>query len=153
MDKQINEAFKNNVIDSKGKLDRNKLRTLVFSNNKARLKLESILHPLVFNEINGEIKDITTTYCILSIPLLLETSATSMVDSVLVVDCPESLQIARVCKRDGLLSEDVKNIMNTQISREERLFAANEVILNDKNIDDLSIQVKDLHINYLKRKI
>jgi dephospho-CoA kinase len=149
---EINEAFKKSVLDSTGQLDRNKLRTLIFSDNEARVKLESILHPLVYETINGKIKDLTSTYCILSIPLLLETGATSMVDTVLVVDCPIPLQIERVCKRDGLSFEEVKNIINAQISRHDRLLAANEVILNDKNLDDLSNQVKELHINYLIRE-
>jgi dephospho-CoA kinase len=148
---EIKKAFKKNVLDSTGKLDRNILRTLIFSDDVAKVKLESILHPLVYETINGKIKDITATYCILSIPLLLETGATSMVDTVLVVDCPVPLQIERVCKRDRLSSEQVKNIINAQTSRQERLLAANEVILNDQDLNDLTNQVKTLHINYLKR--
>ena len=151
INKQIIDLFDNDIIDTSGSLDRKKLREHIFSDYEARKKLESILHPHVFDVINRKISDITSTYCILSIPLLLETGSQHMVDTVLVVDCPVSLQIERVTKRDGLSVEDVNKIIGTQISRTDRLNAANEVIKNEEDIYSLSDKVTELHLEYLKR--
>lgn len=149
--KDIIDVFGSEILDTSGNLDRKKLKARIFSDQSSRKSLESILHPHVFETINSKVSDITSSYCVLSIPLLLETGSQDMVDTVLVIDCPVSLQQDRVSKRDGLSIQDVNKIIKTQISRTDRLNAANEVILNDGEIDKLSEQVMELHLEYSKR--
>jgi dephospho-CoA kinase len=150
MDEIIN-IFGNNIIDTSGNLNRSKLRHQIFSDEGLRNRLESIIHPHVFDMLNSKISEITSSYCILSIPLLLETGSQEFVDTILVIDCPVSLQVDRVCKRDGLSVQEVNNIINTQIPRVDRLDAANEVIVNDGDLKKVSDKVMELHLDYSKR--
>jgi dephospho-CoA kinase len=136
------------IIDSSGMLDRDKLRSLIFSDSESKEKLEAIMHPHVFDTINRKISEISAPYCILSIPLLVETNARDMVDAVLVVDCPVSLQIERVSRRDGVTSEDVQKIIQLQASRDSRILAADDVINNEGTIAELQQAVTALHEKY-----
>jgi dephospho-CoA kinase len=136
------------IIDSSGMLDRDKLRSLIFSDSESKEKLEAIMHPHVFDTINRKISEISAPYCILSIPLLVETNARDMVDTVLVVDCPVSLQIERVSRRDGVTSEDVQKIIQLQASRDSRILAADDVINNEGTIAELQQAVTALHEKY-----
>lgn len=145
---EIVHIFGRKIIDSSGKLSRDKLRVLIFSDHDSRKKLEDVLHPHVFTIINKKINEISAPYCILSIPLLVESNAQDMVDTVLVVDCPVSLQIERVTRRDGVSSEEVENIINSQVSRESRLDAADDVIVNEGTVSELQDAVTDLHEKY-----
>ena len=145
---EIIQLFGGKITDNSGGLARDKLRALIFSDNDSRKKLEAMIHPHVFARIDKKIKEISAPYCILSIPLLLETNAQSMVDTVLVVDCPVSLQIDRVSRRDGISREDVEKIIGSQIPRDKRLDAADEVIRNEGTITELRNSVSDLHEKY-----
>lgn len=140
--------FGNEIVDDSGNIDRDRIRKLIFSDSESRKKLEAILHPHVFDIIVKEIKGISAPYCILSIPLLIETNAEDMVDTVLVVDCPVSLQVERVTKRDGVSPEHVQKIIDTQVSRESRLAAADDVISNNGSISELREVVSELHKKY-----
>ena len=103
--------------------------------------------------MRAEIREFTERtdypYCIICIPLLLETGAQSSVDRVLVVDAPEELQVARVSRRDRTAEDQTRNIIKAQASRSERLRAAHDIIVNDGNINDLKTQVESLHERYL----
>ncbi|MGY6213771.1 dephospho-CoA kinase [Methylolobus aquaticus] len=115
-----------------GQLDRAALREVIFHDDRKRLQLEAILHPLVFRELAlqaGQLSD--EPYGILCIPLLIETGRRDFVDRLLVVDCPVALQIERVMRRDGSSEDTIRRIIARQASREERLAAADDVILND----------------------
>jgi dephospho-CoA kinase len=111
--------------------------------------LEAILHPLIFTQINRELKTITAPYCLISLPLLVETNSHSWVDKVLVVDCPFSVQMKRVKQRDTLNEAQIIAIINTQASREERLAVADDIIDNTKTVLELAQQVKKRHTSYL----
>jgi dephospho-CoA kinase len=150
---EISKVFGSNVIDSSGNLNRKMLRDIIFMDIDSRKKLESILHPQVYLEIKRKLKDITSAYCILSIPLLLETGATDMVDSILVVDCPVTIQLERASRRDGISKNNVSKTISAQISREDRLKAANDVIINDGDFDKLFQQVEALHLDYLNKEL
>ncbi|MBM2829298.1 MAG: dephospho-CoA kinase [Gammaproteobacteria bacterium] len=147
----ITETFGEEILtDNKGKLDRKRLRELVFQDSDSRKKLEAILHPLVYAEIDEQLTNITAPYCIICIPLLIETRATDRVDRVLVIDIQEAIQIQRACQRDNMDVEDIKIIMRAQVSRDLRLKAADDIIHNDGDIVSLQNQVNDLHKRYIR---
>jgi dephospho-CoA kinase len=147
---EIIAAFGPASVDADGNLDRDHLRELVFSDSVARHQLEAILHPRIRHEIITWISHIQTPYCVVVIPLLLETGQRDLVDRVLVVDSPLELQIERVMQRSGLSRRDVDAIIAAQAARESRLAAADEVINNDGPLDALEARVRILHERYLR---
>ncbi|TXI16988.1 MAG: dephospho-CoA kinase [Nitrosomonas sp.] len=146
----IQNSFGNRFVTSDGALDRNKMRNLIFSDYAARLKLEKILHPLILKETISRIKKISSPYAIVVIPLLFETcDYENIIQRVLVVDCDEQLQLSRTIARTNLSAEKVKAIIATQISREVRLQKADDIIINNYDINHLKQQVLDRHNQYL----
>ena len=143
------EQFGEQLLDNGNRLNRAKLREIVFSSPERRQLLESIIHPLVFRAIEEKLAELDSPYCILSIPLLLETNQQNRVDRVLVVDCTVKLQIDRVIERDSLSPDEVQRILNAQVSREQRLSAADDVLGNASTIEELDKQVEKLHNFYL----
>ena len=150
---KIQQTFGSNILQLEGSLDRKKLRELVFSNPLEKQKLEAIIHPLVYQTIQTEIKRLTAPYCIISIPLLFESNMTSLVDRILVVDCPEEQQIERLLKRDDMTTKRIQSIINSQISRDFRNSKANDLIDNSGSNDRLAEQVKTLHNCYISISI
>jgi dephospho-CoA kinase len=136
-------------ILSAGRLDRARLRQIVFADPEQRLWLESLLHPRVYEGMRQRIATLAAPYGILVIPLLLETQGRDFVDRVLVVDCPEDVQRGRVKTRDHLDEAAVDRILAAQLSRAARLAAADEVISNAADPDELAVQVDRLHRLYL----
>ena len=135
-------------LDNAGNLDRRRLRRQVFREPTLKKRLEAIIHPRVREEIQAFIKQIDYAYCVICIPLLLETGAQTTVDRVLVVDAPEALQVARVGLRDNAEEQQTRSIIRAQVSREQRLRAAHDIIVNDGNIDAVKTQVERLHEKY-----
>lgn len=133
-----------------GALDRARMRALVFGDNTAKLALEAILHPRIRAATRQAAIDAGGRYLIFAVPLLVETGGwIERVRRVLVVDCPEPLQIARVMARSGLPEAQVRAIMATQATRQARLAAADDVVINDAGIDTLAPQIARLHQIYL----
>lgn len=133
-------------------LDRAAMRAIVFNDASARKRLEAILHPLIRSESERQLAAAAgrVPYAILMVPLLVESGAyRERVNRVLVVDCSEATQIARVMRRNGLAREDVERILAAQASRAERLAAADDVIDNDGDLAALAPQIERLHVNYL----
>lgn len=95
-----------------------------------------------------QIADATSHYCILSVPLLVEGNLTELCDRVIVVDCPESMQLERAMQRDGSTKQIIESIMASQATRKERLAAADDVIDNSKTLAILNEQVLTLHSKY-----
>ena len=147
---EIIEAFGANTVDASGVLDRARLRKLVFSDPEQRHRLEAILHPKIRREIITLTTDIRTPYCIVVIPLLLETDQRDLVDRILVVDTGVDKQIARVTMRNGLPRHEIMAIITAQASRDRRLAAADEVIDNNGSLNELNSQVRAQHEKYLK---
>jgi len=137
------------ILTHGGELDRKALRNLVFHDPRAKFRLEAIMHPAVFAEMKRQAEKIQAPYCIFAIPLLIETDSQALVDRVLVVDCPERLQIERVKERDGLDESLIKRILATQATRQERIAQAHDLIVNTGDLSLLEKQVRDLHQNYL----
>ena len=147
----IRERFGTEFIQQDGAMNRAMMREHVFSNANERLKLEAILHPLI-REVSFRLaEEAKGDYVIFVNPLLVELPIwRGMGTRVLVVDCPEELQVSRVMKRSNMTAEQVRAIMATQATREKRLAMADDVIENDKSIGDTNREVENLHAIYKK---
>ena len=146
---KIKLLFGENIISGNGELRRDKLREIVFNDDNKRKQLEDIIHPLVNEMMEEEIRHINYPYCILSIPLLFETETEFKLDEVIVVDAPEELQIRRASQRDNVSRESVEKIIRAQIDKINRNEFADEIIKNDLDLDNLERQVEVLHHKYL----
>ncbi|MFP3852262.1 dephospho-CoA kinase [Pseudomonas sp. W5-01] len=146
---RIAEHFGPSVLQADGTLNRSALRELIFKDPQQRVWLESLLHPLIREEIRQYLARAESAYAILVSPLLLETSQHQMVQRVLVIDVPESVQIQRTVLRDKTNEEQVRAILKAQASREERLSRADDVIVNDRDPAWLKSEVERLHHFYL----
>lgn len=143
-------TFGTDILTDSGKLDRARLRTIVFNDEVARTSLENILHPLIYKEIDARVKLLHNPYCIVCIPLMIEKNTTKNVDRVLVIDVTEQQQIVRACKRDNTDSDNIISVMLTQTTRAIRLAAADDIIHNDSDLNSLQKQVLNLHEYYNK---
>ncbi|HWM41799.1 MAG TPA: dephospho-CoA kinase [Burkholderiales bacterium] len=132
-------------------LDRKRMRDHVFADPAAKRALEALLHPMIREESARRIAAARAPYVVHVVPLLVESpDYRRRVDRVLVVDAPEETQVARVRERSRLPEEEVRAIMRTQVSRAERLAAADDVIDNGGSRDALRNQVAALHQKYLQ---
>lgn len=144
------EAFGQEVADGRGALDRAAMRRRVFADAAARAQLEGILHPQIRELADRRCRDAASPYVILAVPLLIESgSYRERCQRIVVVDCPESLQVARVMARSGLAAAEVEAIMAAQATRSERLRAADDVVTNDHDLANLQPQIFRLHRKYL----
>lgn len=144
----IAQHFGNEVIETDGTLNRRKLREIIFETPTEREWLEALLHPLINAEIRRQLHASTTLYTILESPLLLETNQYELVSRILVVDVSEMMQIERASSRDKSDEQQIKAIMETQLSRQERCARAHDIIQNHGSIDELNQQVDKLHELY-----
>ena len=144
------DFFGETILQSDGSLDRGELRKLAFANEKNKQKLDSITHPAIRSEMFKQISQTASPYCIAVIPLLTADSVFSeSLQRILVVTTELETKIKRVMKRSNLSREEVMRIMATQLSDEERLSFADDVITNDGSIEDVHDDVKKLHELYL----
>ncbi len=146
---KIAEHFGAELITAEGALDRTALRHKVFADDAERDWLQKLLHPLINAYISEELANAQSPYAMLAHPILIETGQNAICDRVLVVDVPESLQIERTMSRDDNSEEQVRNIMAAQAKREDRLAAADDVIVNDQDLAHLDREVARLHEDYL----
>jgi dephospho-CoA kinase len=146
---EIRAQFGDAFLTSDGAMDRAKVREHVFAEPTAKERLESILHPLIRIETERAAAEARGLYLVFVVPLLVESGKWKQRASrVLVVDCPEELQVARVMSRSGLSESQVRAIMAAQVPREVRLAAADDVIVNDGDSSALAPQVERLHSLY-----
>lgn len=144
----IRESFGSGVIDPQGALDRARMRELVFSDPARRVELEGILHPLIAKEVLRQAHEASGIYSVFVVPLLIESGRwRDRIDRLCVVDCEEETQIARVQARSGIPIETIRKIMAAQVTRAERLSAADDIITNmaTTTLTDLEKQVLVLH--------
>jgi len=133
-----------------GALDRARMRALVFADPGARARLEAILHPRIREATAAAALLASGPYVIFVVPLLIESGSwRERVTRILAIDCAETTQVARVMARNGLEESQVRAIMAAQVTRAQRLAAADDVILNDAGVDALLTQVERLHTEYL----
>lgn len=146
----IRAAFGDSVTQADGTLDRAALRRRIFSDAAARRQLEAILHPRIRQGVEQTLAKLDAPYALIVIPLLVEVGGyRDVLNRVLVVDCPEHQQLARVMARSGLARDEVVAILAAQASRAERLAAADDVIVNTSAPEALPPQVAALHRRYL----
>lgn len=146
----IAAAFGPEIRLADGTLDRTRLRRIVFADPSARARLESILHPLIEATMLERLAGLRTDYAVLVIPLLFETGQERHADRVLVVDVPESVQIARVMQRSGLPEAEVRRIIASQIPRQERNARADDIIDNSGERAALEPRLHELHMTYTR---
>ncbi|PPI81919.1 dephospho-CoA kinase [Marinobacter flavimaris] len=144
---QISEHFGKKILTSEGALDRAQLRGIVFEKPEERFWLESLLHPIIREELIRQLnpENYQLPYVLLVSPLLLETDQHELVDRIIVIDVPEETQIERTMARDTNSREQVERIIAAQMPREDRLARADEVIDNDRPLDEVTRQVRELH--------
>lgn len=142
--------FGKQILDDHGALDRQKLRELIFQHPEERRWLEKLLHPQIREKMRAAVQQAQSSYCVLVIPLLIETQPNPLVNRILVIDSPEDLQIKRTQQRDRLDETQIQAIMQSQATREQRLAAADDVIHNKGDLKQLEIQVQKLHQRYLQ---
>lgn len=143
------DEFGSAFIKADGTLDRALLRKTVFSDPRARARLESILHPLIRAATLAQADNAGGPYQIIAVPLLAETNFADFVDRVLVVDCPVELQRERLLARDGESQATIAKILDAQATREQRLAIADDVIVNDGSLAETARAVAELHQRYL----
>lgn len=152
--KEIRDTFPDAVMRADGTLDRADLRRIVFSNVAARKQLEAILHPRIRQEVEYRLNQLHSPYAMIVIPLLVEThDYRDLLNRVLVVDCTEAEQIERTMARSKLSREDVVAILGAQVSREQRLAVANDVLTNMTTRETLRTEVSMLHQRYLNSAV
>jgi dephospho-CoA kinase len=131
----IQAAFGPEALDSLGGLDRAAMRTQVFSDPAARLRLESLVHPLIWRELDRQQQAAMSkgpAFLVFDVPLLVEMRRwRPMLDTIVVVDCSPTTQHARVLARNGMDAAQTQRIMDAQASRAQRLACADRVLLNE----------------------
>ncbi len=147
----IRDSFGPSFVSADGALDRAAMRARVFSDVGARRQLEAILHPLIGAGTEAAAQAAGGDYLVFVVPLLVESGRwADRVDRVLVVDCPEELQVERVMRRSQLPAAQVEAIMASQASRQQRLAIADDVIVNDGQRAPVEAAVVALHTQYLE---
>lgn len=143
------DTFGPEILDASGQLDRKRMRERVFADPAERARLEAIVHPVIREELASRSARAGGPYQVHVIPLLVEKSRAEDYDRVLLVDCPEEEQVRRLVARDSTTVEQARSMLAAQATREERLAAADDVIVNTGTMEDLKRFVETLHRNYL----
>ena len=145
----IQKHFGAEYIDESGALDRGKMRSLVFQDLESKKALEAITHPLIKQETIRQAQLLVQAnfpYLVFVVPLLIESGSwKGQIDHLVVVDCPEEIQIERVMQRSNLSKIEVEAILKAQATRKERLALADTVIENQGKLTDLQSAVRQLH--------
>jgi dephospho-CoA kinase len=149
---QVTAHFGAAILTPDARIDRARLREMVFSDPRQKSWLEKMLHPLIYQGChNAMLKHAAAVYVLVVVPLLFETNFQSLVDRILVVDCSAEQQVARLMKRDGIDEILAGKMLAQQMSNAQRLSRAHDIIENDSDTADLVTQVNSLHQSYLKR--
>ena len=144
------KEFGKKYLDENKNINRELLRKDIFNDPAAKLKLENIIHPLVRTGIQSFIDNSSSEYCIVVVPLIFETNTSKFYDRILVIDCDVDAQISRTSKRDKQTNNTIKNIINKQATREERLSIADDVIENNGSLESLRDAVFKTHKKYME---
>ncbi|MEX0976793.1 MAG: dephospho-CoA kinase [Woeseia sp.] len=145
---EIVKLFGPDVIDAEGSLRRRHLRDLVFADDARRKSLEAILHPRIRAAAVAQADSLGGPYQIVVVPLLVESPIKEQMDRILVVDCSEEVQLARLLQRDSENAAQAKRMLAAQASRAERLEIADDIVVNDGSLEETARQVDELHRQY-----
>lgn len=150
---QIAEHFGKDILDSEGRLNRGKLRQIVFADDVKKQWLNNLLHPAIRKQMLADLSSITAPYVLWVVPLLFENKLTEFCDRVLVIDLEESTQLLRASQRDKNSQQQIKQIIATQVSRQQRIDGADDIIDNNESLElsleRLKNEVEQLHQKYL----
>lgn len=141
------DMFGASVLAADGSLDRPAMRLRVFNDPDARKRLEGIIHPHVRELLHATCVNAVTPYAIAAVPLLAESGgrkAYPWLHRILVVDVPETMQLQRLLRRDGIDEPLARRMMAVQASRQQRLAIADDVLVNDGPLDQLQAHVMTL---------
>lgn len=145
---EVVSTFGEDVLGRDGAIDRGRLRQVIFADDKKRAALEAILHPKIRERVRDQLAAVTSSYCILCVPLLVEKGGYENVDRILVVDCPTEVQMARVMDRDNLTQAQVEAIMRSQATRDQRAQLADDIVENSDRLEALRTAVEAHHVRY-----
>jgi dephospho-CoA kinase len=145
----IAEHFGTQHLTPDGQLDRAQLRKTIFTDVEAKKWLESLLHPLIGNEIVRQLGEVKSSYALFVSPLLVESQQKLLCHHLVVVDVPNEVQIERTMQRDANDRDQVERIIGSQADRQTRLAAANDVIDNTCGFEQLDLRVSELHQQFL----
>ena len=145
--KQLVNAFGQSILDGE-KLDRSKLRAIVFNDSDKLKQINAILHPLIGHEIRKQVNAVKQHYCIVVIPLLCESSQYDWLDRILVVDVNKETQMSRLLKRDSITPTLANKMLDSQCSRQQRLEIADDILNNEKDLKQLYQHIESLHLLY-----
>ena len=145
--KQLVKTFGQSILDGE-KLDRSKLRAIVFNDSEKLKQINAILHPLIGDEIRKRVNAVTQHYCVVVIPLLCESSQYGWLDRILVVDVSKEIQMSRLLKRDAITPELAHKMLDSQCSRQQRFAIADDIINNEKDLEHLHQHIQSLHLLY-----
>ena len=137
--------FGDKFLDNQNKINRQLLRNEIFKNPDKKDILESIIHPIVKEELSKFVEQSKSIYKIIMVPLIYETNSKDFYNKIIVIDCDQEHQINRASVRDKKSKEDIENIIKNQATRDQRLSIADEIILNNTTLDDLKTQVIKVH--------
>ena len=147
--RQVCDHFGKQILFDNGEIDRATLRNIIFSSPQQKSWLETMLHPLIFQRSHDAIiENSRASYVLVVVPLLFETNFQSLVDRILVVDCPADQQIQRLMKRDNIDNNLANSMLAQQLSNAERLTRAHDIINNREDDADLVTQVAAFHQTY-----
>tara|TARA_B100001250_G_C19642274_1_gene718825 strand:- start:299 stop:895 length:597 start_codon:yes stop_codon:yes gene_type:complete len=147
------KSFGIQFLNKDNSINRDMLRTEIFKDNNKKSLLESIIHPLVREELIDFIDKSKSIYKIIMVPLIFETRSKDFYDKIIVVDCDERKQIERASARDAKVEGDIINIINSQATREERLSIADEVLINNNSLENLKKQIIKIHQKFIGMNI
>ncbi|MBA2648959.1 MAG: dephospho-CoA kinase [Legionella sp.] len=148
--KQIVTHFGSDIVLPDGHINRRHLRQIIFSKPQERNWLESILHPLIREEIINQIADCTSPYCMIEIPLLKDRVGYPYLNKILLVTAPLPIQLSRIIARDHCHEEQAMAIISTQPRLDMLVKIADDVIENDSDLNTLLSKIKRLHGFYLQ---
>lgn len=146
---RVVEKFGRKVLCEDGSLNRKLMRSLIFQDAHKKKMLEDILHPVIRQQMLHQTKSLQTSYCILVIPLLIESGMQDIVDCIVVIDCPLDTQIQRVIYRNQYDAEEVRKIIASQCTRQKRLEVADIIVNNDRDTESLRRNIKSVHLELL----
>jgi dephospho-CoA kinase len=141
--------FGPSILLDDGNLNRRAMRKTIFNDPAERAWLEQLLHPAIRSVLMEQVQVIEAPYVIVIIPLLVESKKTNFIDRILLIDADESLQIQRASERDDITHDEALSIIKTQSSRTEKIAYADDIIINNGNLEDLKQKVLSLHKFYL----
>lgn len=146
--KKIFDKFGKKIINKDNTLNRIKLRKIIFNSLSLKRWLEKLMHPIIYKNILKKINKSTSLWCLIVIPLFIESNSKVVADRILVIDVPIEIQLNRTVLRDRDSRKNIKRIINLQTRRKTRLSIADDIIDNCGSYKDLITQVNYLNTLY-----